>query len=59
AVSMSFGILFATMITLILVPVLYMLQQDFLRAAGWFWRLLLGRPEPDQVSASASTYANS
>ncbi|MEM9388123.1 MAG: efflux RND transporter permease subunit [Pseudomonadota bacterium] len=43
AVSMSFGILFATMITLILVPTLYLLQEDFLRTTGNTWRWLIGR----------------
>lgn len=39
AVSLGFGILFATAVTLILVPVNYLLLDDFLRAArgGWNW----------------------
>ncbi len=43
AVSMSFGILFATMITLILVPTLYLLQDDFLRLSSRVWLWLVGR----------------
>ncbi|MEO0423864.1 MAG: efflux RND transporter permease subunit [Pseudomonadota bacterium] len=43
AVSMSFGILFATLITLILVPTLYLLQDDFIRRAGKIWVWLIGR----------------
>ncbi|MEO0423602.1 MAG: efflux RND transporter permease subunit [Pseudomonadota bacterium] len=43
AVSMSFGILFATVITLILVPTLYLLQEDFLSGTGKAWRWLIGR----------------
>jgi multidrug efflux pump subunit AcrB len=48
AISMSFGIIFATVITLFLVPSLYMLQLDFLRTLRAAKDLLLGRePEPD------------
>ncbi len=43
AISLSFGILFATLITLILVPVLYMLQIDFMHWRHRVWRWLLGR----------------
>lgn len=42
AVSMSFGILFATLITLILVPTLYLLQQDVLNGLGTVRRWLAG-----------------
>ncbi len=43
AISLSFGILFATVITLILVPVLYLMKDDVLRGwrAAWLW--LVGR----------------
>ncbi|MBJ88570.1 MAG: hypothetical protein CMO98_01805 [Woeseia sp.] len=44
AISLSFGILFATVITLFLVPSLYMLREDFGRMMSGAWRLLLGRP---------------
>jgi len=38
AVSLAFGILFATAITLILVPVSYLILEDIKGAAGWTWR---------------------
>jgi len=47
AISLSFGIIFATVITLFLIPSLYMLQLDFMRWSRDVWNLLLGRePEP-------------
>ena len=45
AISLSFGILFATVITLFLIPALYLLQQDFTRLLASGWYLLLGREE--------------
>ena len=50
AISLSFGIVFATVITLFLVPALYMLQEDGFAWARYWWDLLLGRPERDRVS---------
>ncbi|MEO0972403.1 MAG: efflux RND transporter permease subunit, partial [Pseudomonadota bacterium] len=50
AVSISFGILFATLITLILVPTLYLLQEDVLSGTGKAWRWLMGR-SPQHQSA--------
>jgi multidrug efflux pump subunit AcrB len=47
AISLSFGIIFATVITLFLIPSLYMLQLDFGVWIGDMRDLLLGRdPEP-------------
>ena len=43
AISLSFGILFATVITLFLIPSLYLLQQDFGRGFSAMKDLLLGR----------------
>ena len=43
AISLSFGIVFATVITLFLVPALYMLQLDFFARSGRLWGILLGR----------------
>jgi multidrug efflux pump subunit AcrB len=43
AISLSFGIVFATVITLFLVPALYMLQLDFFAQCRRLWGLLLGR----------------
>ncbi|MDX1509453.1 MAG: efflux RND transporter permease subunit, partial [Woeseiaceae bacterium] len=49
AISLSFGIIFATVITLFLIPALYMLQQDGLRFFREKWALLLGRPDPHEA----------
>ena len=49
AISLSFGILFATVITLFLIPSLYLLQQDLGRTLHGTKNLLLGR-EPAQAS---------
>ena len=45
AISLSFGILFATVITLFLVPALYLLQQDLVLQLTKARNLLLGREE--------------
>ena len=37
AISLGFGILFATTITLILVPSVYVMLEDFKRAVGWMF----------------------
>ena len=47
AVSLAFGVLFATFITLMLVPTAYLILDDIQRAM----RRLLGRPEPVDVEA--------
>ncbi|MGB5164166.1 MAG: efflux RND transporter permease subunit [Woeseiaceae bacterium] len=44
AVSLSFGIIFATVITLFLIPAMYMMQEDFMVRARDLKNLLLGRP---------------
>jgi multidrug efflux pump subunit AcrB len=54
AISLSFGILFATVITLFLVPALYMLQQDLVVHLGNLKNLLLGREEPPDGRATES-----
>ncbi len=47
AISISFGIIFATVITLFLIPSLYLMLEDFKRTARNGRDLLLGRdPEP-------------
>ncbi len=50
AISLSFGIVFATVITLFLIPALYVMQEDFFARSQYLWDLLLGRPEREQVS---------
>jgi len=44
AISLSFGIVFATVITLFLIPSLYLLQEDFGRSMTDAKNLLIGRP---------------
>ena len=51
AISLGFGILFATVITLFLVPSLYLLQIDGMARIRYLWDLLLGRPERSETSA--------
>jgi multidrug efflux pump subunit AcrB len=56
AISLSFGILFATVITLFLVPALYLLQQDLVLQLTRTKNLLLGREElPDGGATEAAT----
>jgi len=42
AISLAFGVIFATFITLVLVPTAYMILED----TKWVLRKLFGRPEP-------------
>ena len=42
AVSLAFGVLFATFITLVIVPSTYLILEDFRAAWRWFW----GHPAP-------------
>lgn len=50
AVSLAFGIIFATVITLFLIPALYVLQIDGFAFLGRMRDLLLGRPPAGQVT---------
>ncbi|MGA8206174.1 MAG: efflux RND transporter permease subunit [Woeseiaceae bacterium] len=50
AISLGFGILFATAITLFLVPALYMLQLDGFAATRWAVSWLMGRDAASDVS---------
>jgi multidrug efflux pump subunit AcrB len=52
AVSLAFGIIFATIITLFLVPALYLLQLDFFAAVARMQDLLLNRPPREAADAS-------
>ncbi len=54
AISISFGIIFATIITLFLIPSLYMLQEDFLARMRRLRRWMLKQPEPDTEAAATS-----
>ena len=55
AISLSFGIVFSTVITLFLIPSLYLLQEDFGRSMRSFKDLLLGR-EPKAAGGGAPQY---
>ena len=50
AISLSFGVMFATVVTLVLVPAGYMILEDTKRA--WFW-LYGSRSEDDEISNRA------
>ena len=54
AVSLSFGIMFATAITLFLIPCLYMLREDGLRRMRQFRNWLLYRPSPEPAADTQS-----
>ena len=59
AISMSFGIIFATAITLFLVPSLYVLQIDGFASGRRSWDWLMGRPpmpaeEPDAAATGGA-----
>jgi multidrug efflux pump subunit AcrB len=54
AISISFGIIFATIITLFLIPSLYMLQEDFFARARQIKRWILREPHPDPDVATQS-----
>ncbi len=54
AISLSFGILFATLITLILIPCLYMLRDDGFNRMRLLWNWTLQRPSPTAGSHAQS-----
>ncbi len=45
AVSLAFGILFSTLVTLVLVPALYLILDDIQRLFAWWWQPG-GKPHP-------------
>jgi len=55
AISLSFGIIFATVITLFLIPSLYLLQEDFGRLMTDAKNLLLGREPVSEAEATKIT----
>jgi multidrug efflux pump subunit AcrB len=55
AISLSFGIIFATVITLFLIPALYLLQEDFGRLMTDAKNLLLGREPATDTGMSESS----
>ncbi len=53
AISLAFGVLYATVITLLVVPSLYLVLDDVQRAAAWVGRLLGLGPEDEHGRAAA------
>ncbi len=47
AVSLAFGVVFSTFITLMIVPSLYLIAEDFKHAAARLWDLATARPQPE------------
>ncbi len=45
-VSISAGLIFATVLTLVAIPCMYLIVNDFEQIAAWVWRILLGIPCP-------------
>ena len=54
AVSLAYGIMFATMITLILIPVLLNIHQDISEKFKWFWAWINPFQEGNQVAERSS-----
>ncbi len=50
AISLAYGVLFATFITLLLVPTTYLILED----VGWMGRKLIGRPAPAVATVGQS-----
>lgn len=49
AISLGFGILFATAITLMLIPIHYLILEDIKRMFVGIWRFVYGSPEPKEL----------
>jgi multidrug efflux pump subunit AcrB len=55
ALAMGFGLLFASPITLALIPSLYLMIDDIGRTLRWLWSRMRGRPgETDRPGAQAA-----
>jgi len=50
AISLAFGVLFATIVTLVLIPSLYIIFEDVRRVVGSWWRSLKGIYISDKTS---------
>lgn len=55
AISLGFGVMFATGITLILVPALYLAVEDMRALIGAWWRLATGKAPPPSRTPGDST----
>jgi hypothetical protein len=58
AISISFGIMFATIITLFLIPSLYMLQEDFFARTTQVKRWMFRQPQPERDASAQSADAD-
>ena len=54
AISLAFGVLFATLITLVIIPAFYMILDDIQRGLSW----VLGRPSPSENRAAEAQLAD-
>ena len=52
ATSLAFGVLFATFITLLLVPCSYLILEDYKRFFAWWWRGIRRLPKESEAPAS-------
>jgi multidrug efflux pump subunit AcrB len=55
AVSLGYGILFATLLSLVLVPVSYLVLEDIKRILHWIYRLVFNIDESEKKTEPAST----
>jgi multidrug efflux pump subunit AcrB len=55
AVSLGYGILFATLLSLVLVPVSYLVLEDIKRILHWIYRLVFNIDESEKKPEPAST----
>ena len=55
AISLSFGVMFATLVTLVLVPALYVILEDIKSAWQWLYGKQSGTSEPTLEKQKASS----
>ena len=58
ATSLAFGVLFATFITLLLVPCTYLILEDFKSLFAWWWRGLRGKQRSTKAVAEVQEVAS-
>ncbi len=49
----SIGLLVGTFMTMVVIPVVYSSMETLAGAFGWFWRFMLGHPQPPESSVAA------
>ena len=58
AVSLAFGVVFSTFITLMIVPSLYLIAEDLIGAAARLWKLATTQPQPQpEVEQGTPTFS--